>query len=105
MNIFRKIIRTIKSFFQKRFRGYTDEDLWDLSVPIAKFISPRLKAFKKNLGGYPVNLASAKEWEETIDKMLYAFELIIDDNLTIANCEKYEEGMKLFAEYLCNLWD
>lgn len=62
---------------------------FSLSVEIAKFIVPRLKAFKEQCVAYPVNVInprdnastlSSSEWVDILSDMIFAFELCISDN-------------------------
>lgn len=95
--------RRIRWIWQKITRGFTDCDLWDLDHTIAKFVLPRLKAFKKQLHGYPSGL-DEKQWDAIIGKMIVAFEHIIkEDDWTHA--KEVDEGLELFGLYFQNLWD
>lgn len=82
----------IKFAFQRLFYGYADIDLWGLDYCFARYILPRLKAFKKrDRMGYPGNLVvngetsekedkkNIKQWEEILDKMIFSMECIADD--------------------------
>ena len=52
------------------------EELYDLDVTIARFILPRLMAFKKHCERPPRLNLTSKEWDEILGKMMYAFERI-----------------------------
>ncbi len=101
------MLRKIKWMFQKLFKGYSDEDLFDLGWTISKWILPRLKAFKKCPGGQPYPFKNEKEWIQCIDKMIIGFEIFVDDewfgNKKLT--EEKDEGIKLFAKYLGCLWN
>lgn len=109
MNIISKLTRRIEWFFQRRTRGWDDRDLWSLDITIAKFIVPRLKFYHTNYCGWPAGL-SKKEWKEITGKMLYAFELIADEEHLPGSedFEKYnkimQDGLDLFRQYYFNLW-
>jgi len=94
--------------FEKQIEdnGFSNSELWNLDVSIAIFVYPRLRQFRDNLNGYPGSMTE-KEWVEILDKMLYAFELIIDDCSTFdkEKQEQINEGLKLFGENLQCLWD
>lgn len=90
------------------------EELWGLDVTLAKYILPRLIKFKDiNDMSYPSNFESHEEWHKTIDKMIYAFEYVIERNYKLykdledvkRRQSDYKEGMQLFAEYFLDLWD
>ena len=80
-------------------------DLWNLDYTIAKFIYPRLKAFKEIINTHPSDM-SFEEWKNTLDKMILAFELLcLDKWCDDEEQNKINEGLKLFAEYYQHLWD
>lgn len=110
--------------------GWDSSDTWSLDYTIAKFIVPRLKYFKKVNNGISnkiykkyrdpnrkvsenMKLAS-KEWNKKLDKMILAFQRIIDEDedCHVWEDKKYwnkqekikEDGLKLFAEYFQDLW-
>lgn len=81
-------------------------ELWDLDYTIARFILPRLKAFKKVSSGYPESVGSFDKWLRILDKMIAAFGLLAED---VAILEKdkqvvIKEGLQLFADYYQALW-
>jgi len=93
----------IKWPLQKIFRGYSDPDLWSLDSHLAELIYVRLKAFKNmNKNGAPYNMfdnpdkceqddfdfmSAEARWQNTIWKMMWAFEYIKDG---------YDHGDKYF---------
>lgn len=83
-------------------QGFTDEDMWDLDIYLAKLILPRLKRFKE--------LASGKVFFDfPLDKMIEAFEIIANDNfdwwqLTEEDHLKIKNGLQAFAKYYSELW-
>ena len=105
----------------KRFEDMTEEEkaneCFTLYYPIAEFIYPRLKYFRENKMGYPIELNSMEEWNDILDKMLYAFDFALNEDSdrfspTEFDLEEYQsisdrivEGFKLFGEYFFNLWD
>lgn len=62
---------------QKKNRSIKYKDIYSLDNTIARFVLPRLKFFKKNIIGYPPDI-TYEEWKSIIDKMILAFELILD---------------------------
>ena len=113
---------------QRIERGFDNSELWSLDATIAKFILPRLKAFRECHCGYPGNLSDEK-WNEILDKMIIAFDIYLnDDDLinseeiirkfhkqgffkgrTLEKCLQlhadFEKGMEYFHEYWMSLWD
>ena len=65
----------------KKHRLYVDpKETWSLDVSLAKYILPRLKKFKELNNGYPGmdEVDTPEKWDETLDKMIQAFEYVID---------------------------
>lgn len=60
-------------------RGFDDSVTWDLQVTIASFAAPRLRLFKDRLQGHPDHLEEA-EWNEILDKMIWALEYTTSDS-------------------------
>lgn len=85
-----------KWLLQRLFRGWSDKDLWNLDYTISEFIIPRLEAFKRGTYGYPAEFKTAGEWEKVIDKMIWSFDYIV-------NQDKYEDG--LMEKYKDNQFD
>lgn len=104
----RRIKNEIKWFFQRVFRGFSDDSLFSFDSTVGKFMVPRLIAFKEINFGCPSTL-TMEEWEDILDKMIFAFrysysnkkyEYPIDQELYAS----YEEGMELFKTYFHHLW-
>ena len=81
------MIRKIRNFIQRGTRGYSDEDLWDFDLYLAKIISTGLEQFKKSNHGIPCDIhdkyptndeLATKEWDCCIDAMIYSFKMHID---------------------------
>jgi hypothetical protein len=65
----------------KKHRLYVNpKETWSLDVNLAKYIIPRLKKFKELNNGYPVigEMDTPEKWDEALDKMIQAFEYVID---------------------------
>ena len=106
------------------------EELYDLDVTIARFILPRLMLFKKHCEGTPRPNMTREEWNEVLDKMIYAFEKIAcqteedtpeyqayikailnneEDLVDLkraakASLKPIAEGLSLYHKYFRNLW-
>ena len=86
---------------------YPIEEIWNTDNALAQLIVPRLQAFKAlDKHGYPPGCMDMREWNNIIQKMIDAFELMKyvhtpnpDENKTI------EQGLDLFRKYYRNLWD
>ena len=79
------------------------EDIWNTDNAIARLLVPRLQAFKAfDKYGYPPNMGDMWKWNNTIQKMIDAFELMKyvhtmhdkEDNKTIE--EGTEKPLKFF---------
>lgn len=83
----------IKSFFQRGYRGWADEDTWGFDGYLAKVISEGCKHLKEHKHGIPCEYVSFKKdksyeydekegeegerrWNEVLDKVIFAFDLI-----------------------------
>lgn len=88
----RYIPRNIKWFFQRGFRGYSDNDVWDMDGWFLSVIVPMLKQLKETKHGYPCNLTE-KEWDNILSKMIFYFEEADD-----FRCSKQNEYAKSFRE-------
>jgi len=95
----------IKHPYQKITRGHSDNETWSLDWSLAKWLTPRLKTFKKINMSTPASL-SQEEWDEILDKMIITFELIAKENWdeTEENIEKTYEGLDLFRKWFLDLW-
>lgn len=84
------------------------EDVWNTDNTIAQLIVPRLQAFKAlDKHGHPDGFKDMREWNNTIQKMIDAFELMKYVQSLNTDDEKrtVEEGLDLFCRYFRNLWD
>lgn len=84
------------------------KETWNLDITFAKFVLPRMRAFRRYVKGYPdFAFSSMNEWYEAIDKMIAAFQLIADGKRYEFIPEEYkvmDEGLDLFREYYFHLW-
>ena len=99
-------LRFFKHSWQYWTRGFSDEVTWNLDKEIAKFVLPRLKRYKEITPCCPSEIEQ-KEWDEKLDKMIRAFELVLSkDSIDLTRQESYEikEGMLQFGWYYQYLW-
>lgn len=81
-------------------------DLYSLDHTLALIIHPALVAYKEKAAGHPGGITQ-DEWDDILDKMIFAFERYTEDDFIYTNDEdhkKMSEGMKLFAEWYHHLW-
>ena len=90
--------------------SFDDNELTFLNITIAKFVLPRLQEFKYFHKSHPSNL-SLNEWFEIIDKMIKAFELVIEKEDNILNVKQaiqddngIQIGLQLFIKHYADLW-
>lgn len=83
----------IKSWFQKLTKGYADQETWNLDYSLAKWILPRLKYFRSNINSTSLNRQNNKsnyltiqEWQDILDKIIYAFEFILKEDEILEKC-------------------
>lgn len=115
---FDSIRYAIKYWFQRRRKGYSEDEVWGMNSALQKYIYPRLKAFVEGerVGhpGHP-EVDSPEKWDAVLKKMLRAFELsMLDDDAELrwdtgeelkGYYKEMEEGFTLFGKYMMNLWD
>lgn len=113
-------LRMLKHFKQRWTRGFDDSELWSLDWTIAKFVLPRLKAFREmGKAGCPAEFlfgdgtdaeieAGQAHFMALVDKMIYAFECKVHDDTGLpeflyeaADAGPYGEGYTIanFEEY------
>jgi hypothetical protein len=93
---------TARRIYDNIRRGWNYSDCWSICTTNAAFLIPRLKEFKKNLHGHPIFEDTPeqngdgeefdngmKRWEEMLDKMIFSFECLLNDNEDIIypHCE------------------
>ena len=87
---------------------YPIEDVWTTDNTIAQLIVPRLQAFKAlDKHGYCPHFKGMREWNNAIQKMIDAFELMKYAGASHTEDEKrtIEQGLDLFRKYFRDLWD
>ncbi len=110
----RRVKYAIKYWWQRRTRGFGDDDLWNLDHTIAEFVLPRLTAYRNSFGGMPA-CYSADEWRSKLDEMIWSFEYITrewDDELVMQSVEEVDQetercrqGLEAFGYWFRALWD
>jgi len=98
--------KTARLWWQRRTRGWSDEDTWSLDMTIAQFILPRLKRFKEIENGHPAAMTEA-EWDDILDQMIYSFEKYTkkwDEEPDQEMWKKIDVGFDLFAKWFYDLW-
>jgi len=90
---------------QIKTRGFDDSELWNLDITIAKFIYPRLKAFKEAEAGIPGGFTK-RSWERTLNQMIAAFKIVSegDSNYTATQQTKVQKGLEVFTKHYSRLW-
>lgn len=99
-------------------RGFPKSDIINLDITIAKFVYPRLIAFKAVGECFPTG-TSLEEWHVILDKMIFAMRIVMnyDNHEETEKCrnelhfdsdgdlwEAVGEGLDLFGKYFCALW-
>lgn len=73
---------------QRIERGFDDTELWNLEFSIAKYVLPRLIEYRKVMNGYPASVKTFEEFQEIVDKMIYAFDHIVNEDKYTDDLEK-----------------
>jgi len=99
---------------EKEKTGVSPDELWNLDIATARFILPRLKQFRENNNGHPVEY-TIEQWNEILDKIIWSFEKIdsggvfdVEDGFEGSEKEWYDKiqvGLTLFGEHLMSLWN
>lgn len=116
------ILFDIKMWWQRKTRGYSDLEIWNLDYTVSKWIVPRLKAFQEGTIGCPPEI-EFDEWKNELDEMIFGFEFdgpewyeknvfpIKDPAEKEAKmkiyqdlCKRAEDGRILFAKRFDHLW-
>ena len=87
---------------------YPIEDVWNTDNTLAQLIVPRLQAFKAlDKHGCPPDFKEMRDWNNAIQKMIDAFELMkyAGDTNTEDEEQTIEQGLDLFRKYFRSLWD
>ena len=118
------ILYDIKFWFQRRWYGYSESDVSDLSSYILDKVYYPLKSFIKDYEEHgmhlPIEFASDPgSWLMILKKIEFAFDVVYseeygDKNGYTLNMNeeqikehnlKVEEGLTLFGKYMRDLWD
>ena len=112
----------LKMWWQRKTRGWSDVEVWNLDDTVSKWIVPRLKAFRAGTIGYPPEMQFS-DWQIEIGEMIFGFEFdgpewykknvfpIKDPDAKNAKikeyidlCKRAEDGRILFAKRFNHLW-
>lgn len=87
--------------------GLTCCDIYGYQWYLAKKIASDLKVYKKNNMAYPMGMKEG-EWDIVLDKMIYAFDLIVregdGEDMDDLHYKAMNEGTELFGKYFKDLW-
>ena len=91
-------------------------DTWSLDCTLSYIILPCLKQLKEQKQGVPTQFfegntyseeefQKAKEkWHATLDKMIFSFQYIVDNEVNGLEDNTIQEGFHLFGQHYTNLW-
>jgi len=114
--------RRIKWFFQRGFRGYSDNDQWNLCFYLSSWLPDALEQLKETGYGFPASLITdetvddkiaSKQWNEILKTMADGFRAFNKlDTIEYESEEEekelirqFDKGMLLFSKHFSNLWD
>ena len=94
--------RRVYWFFQRGYRGFGDNDVWDFDYYLAEVISKGLKQLKEYYHG-------DKPTKKELDVIIKGFEAnikMMDNPLLYKELKPiFDKGMKLFHRYFNHFWD
>ena len=109
------VIKDIRSMKWKKkgddsvdsINGYPIREVWGTYHYWAREVAPRLKAFKAlKKHGWPDDFESQEDWNEAIQKMIDAFELVEDYSPSYEeDIRTVDQGVELFCKYYRDLSD
>lgn len=93
---------------EKKKYGFASYEIWNLDNEIICFILPRLKFFRDHHCGFPDGMTK-EEYHAILDKIIEGMQLYLKHSFDVKvedeDKKKINEAMKLFIEWLPNLWD
>lgn len=101
------LYRKCKRGLQRAYRGWADEDTWNLDRYLASVIKESVTYLKSYKYGYPTDLTE-KEWDEILSDIIYTFDRIEAENklnIVFIDKERFNRGWTYFKKYFRNLWD
>ena len=99
-----KIGTTLRSIWQSITRGWTDADLIDLDVLIARELLPQFRRFQELNDCVPGGLTE-EEWKAILEQICKAFEFICQGKEKIVEHKKeIDKGLELFVKHYFDLW-
>ena len=100
-------IRISTTDLQSSRNEYPIEEIWNMDNALAQLIVPRLQAFKElDKHGCPPDFDDMRKWNNTIQKMADAFELMKYVHTLSGEEEKtVSKGLELFCKYYRNFCD
>lgn len=86
---------------------YPIEEVWNTENTLAQLIAPRLVSFRDlEKHGAPDDFQDMRQWNNAIQKMIDAFELMKYVRCLSEEEDKtVSEGLALFCKYFRHLWD
>lgn len=94
--------RSRKKWLKKHGKYINPKDAWNLYYKIAEYVLPRLQLFKKKNNGYPGfgEVDTPEKWDAILDKMIVAFEYLVDDDNWWLNNKEYDyiDGLYIRSE-------
>lgn len=128
------LYRKCKRGWQRAYRGWAKEDVWNLDGYLSKVIRDSIQRLRNRHCGHPPNMTS-EEWNKKLDNIIYTFDVndkILNNYwlalqkynewkekiyleqkeeycdfhvMTFKETEKYEIGWNLFKQHYFDLWD
>ena len=104
---FKDTYREIRSFLQRGYRGYADNDIWGLDEYLSRVISETTEYLAKNTSSYPdgMTFGNWKKILRQISKDIQVKDYYKTEKEQLQSYAKRQEALKLFVKYFNYLWD
>jgi len=91
---------------ERRRTGVSPDECWSLDYSLACFMVPRLEVFIRGARSFPCRMGSLGKWKAALRKMLYAFRKMRSQDVPWKEGQdaRFDEGLRLFREYMLSLW-
>lgn len=91
---------------QRKERGFDDTELWGFDVTLSRYLMPRLQRLKEIAIAYPPCFNSLEEWNEVLDKIIWACNYKSNTGVAIEEDDRrIQESFNLLGKYFQYLGD
>lgn len=94
----------LRLFFQKVFRGWSDEETWNMDITFIQWFLPRLKRFKEVSECYPSEYEDPDQWFDEIQEIIDKMEFFLNDLDNRYREKEFKEIINWFHKNIKYLW-